>query len=98
MGMFKTREPRKYRRISIYTDERKDKLDKLVRDVQRQQGVLSPEDDKYDPAKFNGTFINSTPRAQRYRNGHKLMWPIILVIILFLALVWRYLLTGNARF
>ena len=30
MGLFKTREPRHFRRVSIYTDERKEKLEKLV--------------------------------------------------------------------
>ena len=41
MGMFKTREPRKFRRVSIYTDERREKLDKLVNDYNR--GRLYPK-------------------------------------------------------
>lgn len=98
MGMFTTREPRKFRRVSIYTDESRDKLDKLVRDVKREQGLLPPEEDKYDPTKFNGTFINYTPHAQRYREGRKLVWPVALMIILVLLIVWHWLLTGNARF
>ena len=40
MGMFQTREPRRYKRVSIYTSERKDKLDKLVKDVHI---LLKPE-------------------------------------------------------
>lgn len=99
MGLFKTREPRRFRRVSIYTNERKEKLDKLVRDVKREQGILSPEEEgPYDPTKFKGTFINYTPRAQKHRDGRKLLWPIAIVIILFLIILWRWLLTGNARF
>lgn len=98
MGLFKTREPRRFRRVSIYTDERKEKLNKLVRDVKREQGLLSSEDDPYDPTKFNGTFINYTPRAQKHREGRKVMWPIVIAIIFFLIILWRWLLTGNARF
>ena len=33
MGLFNTRKPRGFRRVSIYTDERKEKLDKLVNQV-----------------------------------------------------------------
>ncbi len=98
MGMFKTREPRRYRHVSIFTDEKKEKLDKLIRDVQREQGIQPSQQEPYDPTKFKGTFINFTPRAQKYREGRKVMWPILLVIILVLFLLWRYLLTGNARF
>ena len=50
MGMFTTRQPRKFRRVSIYTDERRDKLEKLVNDVKREKGELPPE--PYDPTKF----------------------------------------------
>ena len=38
MGMFKNREPRRYRPVNIYTDERKERLQKLVDEVRIQQG------------------------------------------------------------
>ncbi len=38
MGMFKSREPRRYRPVSIYTDERRERLQKLVDEVRREQG------------------------------------------------------------
>lgn len=38
MGMFKNREPRRYRPVNIYTDERKERLQKLVDEVRLQQG------------------------------------------------------------
>lgn len=96
MGMFKTREPRKFKRVSIYTSERQDKLDKLVRDVKREMGEL-PADD-IDPDKFKGKFSQYTPHAQGASEGHRLTWPLALIIIVLLIFVWRYLLTGKVFF
>ena len=38
MGMFKNREPRRYRPVNIFTDERQEKLKKLVDEVRLQEG------------------------------------------------------------
>ena len=98
MGMFNTRQPRGFRRVSIYTDDRKEKLQKLVDEVKRQEGE-SVEDKPYDIHKFRGTFINYTPNARRYReNGSFVKWHVALAVVLVLLLIWHYLLTGNARF
>jgi len=95
MRLFSTREPRKFRRVSIYTDESRDRLQKLVDEVKREQGEVPASEETYDPDKFRGTFINYTPRAQKYKeNGSKLGWPIILVILFGLLILWRFLLTG----
>ena len=97
MGLFNTRKPRGFRRVSIYTDERKEKLDKLVNQVKREQGEQIEE--KYDPTKFNGTFINYTPNAKKHKErSYKLAWPVALIIIVLLVMVWRYLLTGHIHF
>ena len=94
MGMFQTREPRKYNRVSIYTSERKDKLDKLVRDVKREMGELPAED--IEPDKFKGKFSQFTPRARRAsERGSRLTWPLALILIMLLVLVWRYILMGK---
>ena len=95
MRLFSTREPRKFRRVSIYTDESRDRLQKLVDEVKREQGEVPANEETYDPDKFRGTFINYTPRTQRHKeNGSKLGWPIILVILFGLLILWRFLLTG----
>lgn len=95
MRLFSTREPRKFRRVSIYTDESRDRLQKLVDEVKREQGKVPANEETYDPDKFRGTFINYTPRAQKHKeNGSKLGWPIILVILFGLLILWRFLLTG----
>ncbi|MCF0198338.1 MAG: hypothetical protein HUK02_03310 [Bacteroidaceae bacterium] len=96
MGLFQTREPRQYRKVSIYTSERKDKLDKLVRDIKRQQGEL-PADD-VDPDKFKGKFSQFTPHAQRASGGPRLTWPLVLILVVVLIFVWHYLLTGKVSF
>ena len=61
--MFNTRKPRKFRSVHIYTDESREKLEKLVRDVKREQGMLEEENKPYDPAKFKGKFGQYTPRV-----------------------------------
>ena len=97
MGMFNTRQPRGFRRVSIYNDERKEKLQRLVDEAKRKEG--EPVEEKpYDIHKFRGTFINYTPNAKRYReNGSFVKWPVVLFVVLILLLVWHYLLTGNPR-
>lgn len=95
MGMFNTRKPRSFRRVSIYTDESRDRLQKLVNDVKREQGETPAGEERYNPDKFRGTFSNYTPRAQRHReSGSRLGWPVIIVILFGLIILWRFLLTG----
>lgn len=94
MALFQTREPRKYRRISMYTSERKDRLDRLVRDVKREMGELPSTD--IEPDHFKGRFSQFTPRAQRAsEREHRLTWPLALILIMVLILIWRYILMGR---
>lgn len=96
MGLFSARQPRKFRRVSIYTDERKEKLQKLVEQVEREKGDVQPADEAYDTGKFKGTFINFTPRAQRYKeNGAKIGWPLAIILIIVLLIIWKFIMTGT---
>ena len=81
MGLFNTRKPRGFRRVSIYTDERKEKLDKLVNQVKREQGEQTEE--KYDPTKFNGTFINYTPNAKKHKERSYKLRGLLRLSLLF---------------
>lgn len=95
MKLFSTRKPRSFRRVNIYTDESHDRLQKLVDEVKREQGEESVREEHYDADKFRGTFLNYTPRAQHHKeNGSKLGWPVAIVIIFALLILWRFLLTG----
>ncbi len=97
MGLFQTRAPRKYNRVSIYTDERKDKLDKLVRDVKREMGELPKEE--IDPEAFKGKFSKFTPRAQKAaESGNRLSWPIALAIVAILIFLWYCILMDKLPF
>ncbi|MBR3433217.1 MAG: hypothetical protein IKH05_06690 [Bacteroidaceae bacterium] len=97
MGLFSARQPRKFRRVSIYTDERKEKLQKLVEQAERGKGDTQPAGEAYDTAKFKGTFINYTPRAQRYKeHGPRIGWPLAVILIFALYIIWRFIMTGKS--
>ncbi len=96
--MFKTRDPRRYRPVNIYTDERKDKLEKLINDVKREKGELPPVAEDYTRDRFKGKFSQYTPRTQSFSEGgwgRNFKWPIVLVAIIMLLMLWRFLLTGD---
>ncbi len=98
MALFRTRKPRKYNRISIYTNERKDKLDRLVREVKREMGELPPEEE-VNSFDYKGKFAKFTPRAQRAgERGNKLTLPVVILVVFLLILAWRYILTGKIIF
>ena len=78
----------------MYTSERKDRLDRLVRDVKREMGEIPPTD--IEPDHFKGKFSQFTPRAQRASEREpRLTWPLALIIIMVLLLIWRYILMGR---
>lgn len=96
MFSFGARKPRKFRRVSIYTDESRDNLQKLVDDTLREEGKTPTQEKPYDPTKFNGTFSQYTPRAQRHSESEsRFGWPMALVIIFALLIIWRFLMTGT---
>ncbi len=97
MGMFKTRQPRRFNRVSIYTSERQDKLDKIIRDVKRENGELPK--DEIDPEAFKGKFSQFTPHAQRAsQSRYRLTLPVVLVVLVLLLFAWRYIMTGKILF
>ena len=100
MGLFKTREPRRFRRVSIYTDERREKLEKLVNDYKRETGELPVASEDYTQNRFKGKFSQYTPRAQRFVEGGRGMikWPVAWVAIILLIWFLRWLMTGNIHF
>lgn len=100
MGMFKTREPRRFRRVSVYTDDRKEKLEKLVNDYKREIGELPPAEEDYTKDRFKGKFSQFTPRAQRFaEGGHGMVkWPVALVVIILLMMLLRWIMTGEFSF
>lgn len=100
MGMFGARQPRRFRRVSIYTDERREKLEKLVNDYKRETGELPPSEQDYTQNRFKGRFSEFTPRAQRYAQGSGwiVKWPVALVAVIVLIWLMRWLLSGEFSF
>ena len=97
MGLFSARQPRKFRRVSIYTDEHKEKLQKLVEQAEREKGNTQSAPEPYNTAKFKGTFINYTPHAQRYKeHGPRIGWPLAIILIFVLYIIWRFIMTGRS--
>lgn len=95
--MFSTRKPRKYRAVSIYSDERKERLDRLVNDAKREMGELPPTDPTKIPS-YKGRFSEFTPRASADGMRRKVKWPVLVIVIVLLILVWRFLTVGAFRF
>lgn len=97
MGLIKVREPRRYRRVSIYTDERKDKLDKLVKDYKREIGEMPTAEEDYTKDRFKGKFSQFTPRTQRFTEGGRglIKWPVALFAIILLIWFLRWLMVSD---
>ena len=55
MGMFKNREPRRYRPVNIFTDERQERLKKLVDEVRLQEGYKPEAGTNGNASSTNGT-------------------------------------------
>lgn len=99
MGLFTARKPRQYRRVSIYTDERREKLDRLVRETRQEMGEIPADEQDFTTNRFKGKFSRFTPRAQRHsEGGSRLIKPIMLIALIVLILLWHYLQTGNIHF
>ena len=55
MGMFKNREPRRYRPVNIFTDERQERIKKLVDEVRLQEGYKPEAGTRGNASPTNGT-------------------------------------------
>lgn len=87
--------------MSIYTDEHREKIQKIVDEVNREEGKAPAMEveDYTNPDHFKGKFGEFTPRAKRFRESgrSKLTWPIALFAIIILIMLWHYLLTGEVH-
>ena len=98
MSLFKTREPRRFRGVHIYTNERKDKLDRLVAEAKREEQLERGEAVEYKPdiesyrGKFAQNLKHADPERRRIHPG------LAIAIIVVLLILWHYLLTGSFSF
>lgn len=102
MGMFTTREPRRFRGVHIYTSERKDKLDKIVEQAKREEQLERGEHIDYHPdiESYRGKFTQNSSRLSRFTDpDRKKLHPgVAIAIIVVLFIVWHWIMTGNWRF
>jgi len=98
MALFKTREPRRFHGVHIYTSERQDKLDRLVAEAKREEQIQRGETPEYKPdiESYRGKFAQNLKKADP--NRRRLHPGIAIALIVILLIIWHYLLTGSFRF
>ncbi|MBP5771453.1 MAG: hypothetical protein J6W75_08855 [Bacteroidaceae bacterium] len=98
MALFTTRQPRRFRGVHIYTDERKEKLERLVAEAKREEQIQRGETPEYTPdiESYRGKFAKNLHRADPDRK--RLHPGIAIALIVVLLIIWHYLLTGSFRF
>lgn len=95
MSLFRTREPRRFRGVHIYTNERKDKLERLVAEAKREEQLERGEKIDYTPdiesyrGKFAQNLKHADPDRRRIHPG------VAIALIVVLLILWHYLMTGN---
>lgn len=102
MGMFSTRQPRRFRGVHIYTSERKEKLDKIVEQAKREQQLERGEDVGYTPdiQSYRGKFTQNSSRLSRFTDPERrrLHPGVAIAIIVVLFIVWHWIMTGSWKF
>lgn len=95
MGMFSTREPRRFEHKYIYYDERKEKLAKIEENAKRELGMI-PEKE-FDPESIRGRFVESTTHLKRRKEngGPRMDIRLSLVLIAALLFVLHWIITGE---
>lgn len=94
MGMFKTREPRKFNHKYIFVDERKEKLDKIVENAKRDLGMLPPEEKNYSE-RLKGAFSAENSHVSRRKsNGSRITTRFAVAALLVCVFILYYLLRG----
>ena len=65
MALFKTREPRRFQGVHIYTSERQDKLNRLVAEAKREEQIQRGETPEYTPdiESYRGKFAQNLKKA-----------------------------------
>ncbi len=91
MGLFTVRKPRGFRRSYIYYDERKEKLEKIKENAERELGIL-PEKE-FKPEDIRGKFVAATTHLRRRKeSGKKPMNPVVGIALIIALLFLMYFL------
>ena len=89
--MFTVRQPRGFRRSYIYYDERKEKLDKIKENAERELGLIPPKE--FKPEDIRGKFVEATTHLKRRKeSGKKPMNPVVGIALIVALIFLMYLL------
>ncbi len=98
MGIFKTREPRRFNHKYIFVDERKEKLDRIVENAKRDLGMLPPEEGGYRE-RLQGAFLSDASHVSRRRaNGTRVTTRVAVAGLFVCVFLLYYLLRGVLSF
>ena len=87
MGIFKTREPRRFEHQYIYVDERKERLQKIEEKAKLDLGMIQKEEPTTEE-RLRGKMVEQTSHLKRRReNGSPLPTKRLILILAVMALI-----------
>ena len=87
MGIFKTREPRRFEHQYIYVDERKERLQKIEEKAKLDLGMIQKEEPTTEE-RIRGKMVEQTSHLKRRReNGSPLTTKRLILILAVMALI-----------
>lgn len=87
MGIFKTREPRRFEHQYIYVDERKERLQKIEEKAKLDLGMVQKEEPTTEE-RIRGKMVEQTIHLKRRKeNGVSLTTKRLILILAVMALI-----------
>ena len=87
MGIFKTREPRRFEHQYIYVDERKERLQKIEEKAKLDLGMVQKEELTTEE-RIRGKMVEQTTHLKRRKeNGVSLTTKRLILILAVMALI-----------
>lgn len=87
MGIFKTREPRRFEHQYIYVDERKERLQKIEEKAKLDLGMVQKEEPTAEE-RIRGKMVEQTTHLKRRKeNGVSLTTKRLILILAVMALI-----------
>lgn len=87
MGIFKTREPRRFEHQYIYVDERKERLQKIEEKAKLDLGMIQKAEPTTEE-RIRGKMVEQTSHLKRRReNGSLLTTKRLILILAVMALI-----------
>lgn len=87
MGIFKTREPRRFEHQYIYVDERKERLQKIEEKAKLDLGMIQKKEPTTEE-RIRGKMVEQTTHLKRRKeNGSPLTTKRLILILAVMALI-----------